>query len=321
MAACTNILVPLALTQPQRSTLEKAAEGTGTACSFVYAPKPSDDQLAAANVIIGMVPPERLPLATSLAWLQLSWAGAGPYCAPGVIPDDVVLTCASGAYGLTCSEHMLAFTFDLVRRFSEYHRNREQRVWQAAGAITSVEGSTVVVLGLGDIGGAYARKMHALGARVIGVRRAVKAVPDYAERVATIHELDEVLPEADIVAMALPGSAGTAHVLDERRLRLMKPTAYLLNVGRGNAIDPAGLKAVLADGLLAGVALDVTEPEPLPPDDELWSYDRVFITPHVSGQLFLPETLNRIVDIAANNLRAWLSGKALDHVVNRDLGY
>ena len=321
MNGTKNVLVTLPISDQHRAQLEQAAMQAGAPCMFVCEENPTDSQIAAANVIIGMVPVERLAAAASLEWLQLSWAGAGPYCADGALPDGVILTCASGAYGLTCSEHMIAFTFELVRRFPEYHRNHAEHGWQAAGTITSVEGSTVVVLGMGDIGGSYARKMHALGARVIGVARTAHETPEFAERMVTVAELDEVLPEADIVAMALPGSAGTAHIIDERRLRLMKPGAFLLNVGRGNAIDPHGLKAVLAEGLLGGVALDVTEPEPLPADDELWNYDRVFITPHVSGQLFLTKTLDRVINIAAENLQAWLSGQPLSRVVNRILGY
>ena len=319
MAEAKNILVALPLSQAQKERIEAAADAADV--RFAYAEQPSDEQLACANVIIGMVPVEKLPLAKQLEWLQLSWAGAGPYCAPGALPADVTLTCASGAYGLACSEHLLAFTFDLLRRFPEYHRNLAQHVWKTAGHITSVEGSTVVVLGMGDIGGDYARKMNALGARIVGVRRTQKPAPSYAERVVTVDELDEVLPEADIVAMALPGSDATAHIIDERRLRLMKPNAYLLNVGRGNAIEFTGLKKVLQEGLLAGVALDVTDPEPLPADDWLWSCERVFITPHVAGQLLLPETLERVVGIAADNLAAWLAGKPLAHVVDRALGY
>ena len=319
MTEAKNILVVLPLSQRQQQRLE-AAVGAAHA-RFAYVDQPSAEQLSNANIIIGMVPVSLLPQAKQLEWMQLSWAGAGPYCAPGALPEDVVLTCASGAYGLACSEHMLAFTFDLLRRFPEYHRNQARHVWKTAGHITSVEGSTVVVLGMGDIGGDYARKMNALGARVIGVRRTQKPAPDYAERVVTIDELDSVLPEADIVAMALPGSDATAHIIDERRLRLMKPAAYLLNVGRGNAIEFAGLKKVLQEGLLAGVALDVTDPEPLPAEDWLWSCERVFITPHVAGQLLLPETLERVVGIAADNLAAWFAGKPLAHVVDRALGY
>ncbi len=319
MAEAKNILVALPLSQAQKERLEAAAVGANA--RFVYAEQPNDEQLACANVIIGMVPVEKLPAAEQLEWLQLSWAGAGPYCAPDALPANVTINCASGAYGLACSEHMLAFTFDLLRRFPEYHRNLAQRVWKTAGHITSVEGSTVVVLGMGDIGGDYARKMNALGARVIGVRRTQKPAPAYAERVVTVDELEEVLPDANIGAMALPGSDATAHIIDERRLRLMKPNAYLLNVGRGNAIEFAGLKKVLQEGLLAGVALDVTDPEPLPADDWLWGCERVFITPHVAGQLLLPETLERVVGIAADNLAAWFADKPLAHVVDRALGY
>ena len=319
MANATNILVTLPLEPHHKERLNEAAGDTP--CAFVYALEPTDDQLAAAQIIVGMVPVERLAKAERLEWLQLSWAGAGPYCSAGALPQDVLLTCASGAYGLTCSEHLLAFTFDLIRRFPAYHRFQAAHRWEAAGQVSSIEGSTVVVLGLGDIGGDYARKIHALGARVIGVRRTVHGVPDYAERVVTTAQLDEVLPEADIVAMALPDTPDTAGIIDEHRLRLMKPNAYLLNVGRGNAIEPNALKAVLREGLLAGVALDVTDPEPLPDDDYLWNCERVFVTPHVAGQLFLPETLNRIVEIAASNLSAWLAGQPLQSVVDRTLRY
>ena len=103
--------------------------------------------------------------------------------------------------------------------------------------------------------------------------------------------------------------------MDERRLRLMKPYAHLINVGRGSAIDPQALKTVLAEGLLGGVAIDVTEPEPLPADDELWDIPRVLITPHIAGWFFLAETLNRIVNIAASNLHAWTHGEPLTHIV------
>ena len=319
MAEAQNILVALPLSQAQKERIEAAASAADV--RFAYAEQPSDEQLACANVIIGMVPVEKLPMAKQLEWLQLSWAGAGPYCAPGALPADVTLTCASGAYGLACSEHLLAFTFDLLRRFPEYHRNLAQHVWKTAGHITSVEGSTVVVLGMGDIGGDYARKMNALGAHIIGVRRTQKPAPSYAERVVTVDELDEVLPEADIVAMALPGSDATAHIIDERRLRLMKPNAYLLNVGRGNAIEFAGLKKVLQEGLLAGVALDVTDPEPLPADDPLWDCPGLLITPHVAGNTSLALTVERIVDMFLEDFDNYCAGRPLKHAVDRKRGY
>ena len=134
-------------------------------------------------------------------------------------------------------------------------------------------------------------------------------------------DLDMLLGRADIVAMVLPGGSATNHIMDERRLRLMKKGAYLINVGRGNAIDPAALKVVLKDGHLGGCGLDVTEPEPLPPEDELWAMDNVVITPHVAGNFFLAETFERIVRIAGENLKAWASGEELKNVVDFSTGY
>ncbi|MBO4317338.1 MAG: D-2-hydroxyacid dehydrogenase [Mailhella sp.] len=210
---------------------------------------------------------------------------------------------------------MLAQTFALIRRFGQYGRNQIRHEWKPMGAVTSVEGSVTAVLGLGDIGGDYARKVKALGAYVIGLRKNVREKLPYLDEQYTVDELDAVLPRADIVAMVLPGSAETTHIMDEKRLRKMKPGAYLLNSGRGTAVDLSALKTLLREGRIGGAALDVTEPEPLPDDDELWDLDNVIITPHVAGQLLLPETLNRIIRIASENLGHWIKGEPLRNVV------
>ena len=322
MAETKNILVNIPVEQRHIEQLEQAAAG-GTECTFVYRTpeEATDEDIAAAHVIIGAFPPARFAAAHNLEWLQLSWAGADAVCAPGVLDEKVVITNASGAYRITCAEHMIATTFDLVRKFTLYHRNQYEGVWRHEGRIWSVEGSTVVALGVGDIGGDYARKMKALGAYTIGVRRTQAEKPEWLDEQITLDELDSVLPRADIVGMSLPGGQATTGVMDERRLRMMKPESFLVNIGRGSAIDTTALKKVLAEGHLAGVALDVFDEEPLPADDELWKIDRVFITPHVAGQLYLPGTLDVIVDIAANNLAAWTHDGELDHVVHRDLGY
>ena len=273
------------------------------------------------QIILGSVEPALLPEAKSLAWLQLSWAGADSFVKPGVLREDVILTNASGAYGLTVSEHMLAVTLSLVRRLHQYARNQQAHVWADRGSVTSIEGSTVLVLGLGDIGGRYAQKMKALGAYVIGVRRTEKPKPDYLDEQYTMDRLDELLPRADIVAMVLPGGEATTHLMDETRLRLMKKTAYLINDGRGGAIDPEALKKVLAEGHLGGAALDVTEPEPLPADDPLWDNEKVIITPHISGQFHLRETFERVVRICGENLYRYARGMELAHIVDRETGY
>lgn len=276
---------------------------------------PTAAELADAAVIIGGLEPEMAKHAARAEWFQLSFAGADAFAAPGVIPKETLLTNAVGAYGLTVSEHMLAQTFALIRRFGQYVRNQVRHEWRHMGAVASVEGSVIAVLGMGDIGGSYARKVKALGAYVIGLRRSETPKPDYADEQYTIDALDDVLPRADIVAMVLPGGPETHRIMDRTRLGLMKEGAFLINAGRGSAIDPAALKEALRSGRLGGAALDVTEPEPLPPEDELWDFQNVILTPHAAGHLFLPETLNRIVRIAGDNLGRWVRGEPLRNVV------
>ncbi|MBQ8089930.1 MAG: D-2-hydroxyacid dehydrogenase [Pyramidobacter sp.] len=302
--------------------LDQLAQAAGDGCELVYKQNGlTADDVRDASAIVGNVPPALLPECKALELLQLNSAGADPYAQPGKLPEGARLTCASGAYGLTVSEHMLAMTFSLVRRFEQYARKQAARDWSACGNIISVEGATILLMGLGDIGGMYARKAHALGAHVIGLRRHLGDKPDYLDELHTMDDLDSLLPRADIVVMVLPGGKATDHLMDERRLRLMKKGALLINCGRGNAIDPAALKKVLRDGHLGGAALDVTEPEPLPADDELWNFDNVLITPHVAGWFFLAKTVDRIIDIAAQNLRAWTTGGELVREVDVKKGY
>jgi len=323
-----RILSVLPLEQRHKDYLEKQAQGGKAECVFTYRSYESvtPEDVRNADVLLGNVSPAIIRKAreegADLKWVQLNSAGADAYASADVLGADTILTCSSGAYGVSVAEHMLAMTMALIRRFGQYGRQQVNHEWKVAGSVTSIEESTVLVLGLGDIGGRYARMCHALGASVIGVRRTLHGEkPEYLAQQHTIDELDELLPRADIVAMVLPGGDTTRHILDERRMRLMKKGAYLINDGRGNAIDPAGLKAVLKDGHLGGAGLDVTEPEPLPADDELWDMDNVIITPHIAGQFLLASTFEKIVKIAGENLHAYVTGGELRHVVNRRAGY
>ena len=260
-----EILVTIPVTEEHKRYLEEQASSGEYHCSFRYlegsAVKKED--VERAHVIVGNVKAEFLPHAANLELFQLNSAGADQYTKPGILPEGAVLANAKGAYGLAVSEHMLALTFALIRRFPEYHKNQMAHCWKSAGNIISVEGSTVLVLGIGDIGGDYARKMKALGAVcVIGIRRTSKEKPDYLDEQYTMEELDSVLGRADIVAMVLPGGEATCHLMDERRLGLMKKGRLPGQRGTGETpIDPDALYRALISGQLAGCGLDVTEPE------------------------------------------------------------
>ena len=327
METC-RILSVLPLTEAHREYLTIQAQGRNVDCTFTYRSFNSVtvEDIRRADVLIGNASPVLLREAQTegahLSWVQLNSAGADAYIPAEVLPEKTLLTCSSGAYGLSVAEHMLTMTMALIRHFDAYARQQFRHAWKTGRPVTSIAESTVLVLGLGDIGGRYARMCKALGAKVIGVRRTPNAEkPDYLDVQVAIDALDDFLPQADIVAMVLPGGKATEHIMDERRLRLMKKGAYLINDGRGNAIDPDALKKVLQEGHLGGAGLDVTEPEPLPKEDELWDMDNVIITPHIAGQFLLASTFERIVKIAGENLHAYVTGGEMKHIVNRSVGY
>ncbi len=277
--------------------------------------------LDSAAAAIAFFPPAMLTRANNLEWVQLTSAGADAFTRPGVLPDSCVLTNGSGAYSLSVGEHMIAQTFALIRNLEENAADQARQVWGPLRSVISIEGSTILVLGLGDIGSSYARKMKALGAYVIGVTRHAHEKPDAADELVTINELEQVLPRADIIAMVLPGSEETKHIMNDHTFSLMKQGVYLINDGRGSSIDQEALMRALDSGRVRAAALDVMEPEPLPSDHPLWKYPNVLITPHSAGWWQLPETLNRVVRICGKNLSAFSQGKEFTNVVNRKLGY
>ena len=313
-----KILVTMRLDERQKNFLEAQAENFS--CEFFYKKREDlrEEDFFDVDWIIGAPPPELLPAAKNLEWLQIIFAGADSYLD---LPPEIILTNASGAYDTAVSEHMLAMTLMLARGFNKYARQQEKHLWRRVREIISIEGSTVLILGAGNIGTAYAQKVKALGAKVIGITRRKKIKPECFDEFYTVDELDEVIGRADIVAMILPGGEKTNHFMDAAKLSKLKRGAFLINVGRGNAIDPEALKNFLRNGHLAGVALDVTEPEPLPNDDELWDFDNVIITPHCAGGLYTPQTRNAIVKICAENLRRKISGEPLKNLVDRIAGY
>lgn len=164
-------------------------------------------------------------------------------------------------------------------------------------------------------------KFLSLPGRSFGVkRRAVSDIPIFHE-VHTSDKLDALLPAADVLIAALPQTENTISMLNGRRLRLMKRGAYLVNIGRGSAVDTNALTKALRRRELAGAALDVTYPEPLPKGHPLWTMENVVITPHISGNYDVPETLERIVEIAEENLRRFYGGRPLLNQVDRKTGY
>ena len=222
---------------------------------------------------------------------------------------------------MAISEHMLASLLMLMKKLDRYYENKQHCLWRDEGSVRSVYGSCVVILGFGDIGQEFAKRVKALGSYVIGVRRHKGTKPEFVDEVVTTEELDNLLPRADVLAMSLPNTPQTYHILNAERFAKMKKGSYLLNVGRGTSVDQDALLAALQDGTLAGAAVDVTDPEPLPTDHPLWKAENLLITPHCSGAYHLQETLERIIRISAENLEHFEKNEPLRNEVDFATGY
>lgn len=262
--------------------------------------------------------------AKSLKWYCCCWAGVDHFCDESLYQNpDCRLTNSSGAYGTTIAEHLIMVCLMLLRRQMEYTEIIRAGGWETLpGGIRSLHGARITVLGTGDIGTEFARRAKAMGAKEIrGVRRTKKAADPAFDGVYTHAELDSLLPDTDILVMALPSTADTVGILSRDRIALLPETAYVVNVGRGTAIDQSALVEALNAGKLAGAALDVFEKEPIPAGDPVWDAKNLLITPHISGQMSLGYTRDKNVALFCEDLENYAAGRPLKRYVDRKIGY
>jgi phosphoglycerate dehydrogenase-like enzyme len=272
------------------------------------------------TVIFGNPGKDFIKRCPRLKWIQLQSAGTDGYC-NGEIGPGVALTCATGGYGHGVSEHMVAATFQVIKKLHLYRDEQNRGRWQPRGQVRSILGSTVLVLGLGDIGAEYAWRMKALGAYVIGVRRTSHAKPKGVDELYLQDKLDELLPRADILALALPGVTETQGIINRARLAGMKEGAVIVNGGRGSAVDTEALCDALESGHIFAAALDVTSPEPLPEGHRMWTLEGAVITPHIAGGRNMPETGRHVMDLNLENAARFVKGERLASLVDVTTGY
>ena len=317
IAVCANFI-----TDAHRRQICGAADEAGFSVAFFETQDALAEAIADFEVVYGYIPPALLPGAKSMRWLCSASAGVDHYLDDALWPHpDCLLSNSSGAYGPTISEHIVMLSLMLLRRMPEYQSALSRREWTCYTPIRSIAGSRVVMLGTGDIGSHTARRMKALGASVTGVCRSGRSGEPAFDRVLPLDGLDGVLPGADLLILALPATAETAGVLSRERLALLPPSAYVINVGRGSAIDQEALVEALQGGRLAGAALDVMVPEPLPADHPLWDCPNTILTPHVSGNMALGLTCDLDVELFCRDLAHYANREPLERLVDRARGY
>jgi phosphoglycerate dehydrogenase-like enzyme len=258
-----------------------------------------------------------------LRWVQASMAGAGEVAKKaGLVETDIVVTTASGVYSGPLAEFVVMAMLQHAKGLERLRRDKAERAWRPAHADT-LEGKTLCIVGIGNIGRAIAGRARPFGMRILGVKRTVHdedPARNHADALYGTDRLHEALAEADYVAVTLPGTPETYHLVDEEAIRSMQKGAYFVNVGRGAAVDERGLVEALREGHLSGAALDVFEVEPLPRESPLWELDNVIISPHSTDNL--PGLTNRLqTDLFCDNLRRYLDGVPLINVLDKKLLY
>ena len=270
-----------------------------------------------------LVTPQFVESAPRLVWVQSTSAGVDRYLSnrPLMETDRIVLTNMRAVHGPAIADHAMAMLLTLTRNMRVHLRNQERGQWGSDDSDTglALRGRTMFVVGLGGIGSEIAQRAHGFGMRVIGSRRSDTPSADYIEHVGTPDELLEMLPQADVVAIAVPLTPETEGMFDERAFAAMKPGSYLINIARGAIVETDALVAALEGGRLAGACLDVTDPEPLPEGHALWGMANVVITPHAAGVAEL--TSERWWALYKENIRRFGAGEPLLNTVNKRAGY
>ncbi|HVG51683.1 MAG TPA: D-2-hydroxyacid dehydrogenase [Xanthobacteraceae bacterium] len=252
--------------------------------------------------------------AKKLKWIQILTAGYDNAKQFGV-PPGVQVTNVGDALAPAVGLHAVSLLLTMQRQVPFFLKNQEKHGWDRSAAAKAVIplGQTCAVLGFGHIGREIARLMRALGSHVVGVSRT--GAPDSgADEMQPIAKLDDVLKRSDSIMISLPLDNATHHLINARTLALCKKNAIIVNIARGGLIDQIALTEALKSGTIAGAGLDVTDPEPLPPEHPLWDAPNLYISPHFAGGAGAITT-DRISGAAADNLVRFQRGEALKNVV------
>lgn len=269
------------------------------------------------------LPADAVSAADELVWMQGGGAGVESLLTPEFVARDILLTNASGVSAPNMAEHAVAMVLAFARGIPRHVINGTRHKWRdetLGSADFEIAGQTAFVVGTGAIGSEIARRLKGLDVHVVGVRRNPDAEtsPHYESVIGT-NDLAKSLNRADHVISSLPMTSETRGMFDRELLSKFKPGSYFYNLGRGGIVEQTALIEMLESGHLAGAGLDVVDPEPLPEDHPLWDAPNILITSHQSGGS--NRTIDRLFELALDNLERYTTGRDLRNVVDQSLGY
>jgi len=285
-----------------------------------------DAEIVNAEILVAWsVRPAQIAAARKLRWIHSPAAAVHQLMFPELIASDIVLTNAREVHGPVVAEHVIALIFALAKKIPgsvELQRKHvwgQQLLWDEIPRVREVAGATMGLVGLGAIGRPLVKSAKALGMCVIAVREHPEKGSDGTDEILGPDGIDNLFRRADYVVLAAPVTDNTRALANSKRLAMMKPTACLINVGRGPLVDEAALAAALREGKIGGAALDVFPKEPLPEDSPLWDLPNLLITPHTAA--LTDKLWERHYTLFSENLRRYLSGQPLLAVVDKRKGY
>jgi phosphoglycerate dehydrogenase-like enzyme len=282
------------------------------------------DHLADAEVFIGgfSLSREMLEAAPKLRWVHFLGVGVEKFLIPELAERDIVLTNGRGITTTNLAEHAMALMLAFGRALPDLLRRQQQRLWSPESKrplLFDLNGQRLCILGYGEIGQAVARRAKAFGMEVWALRRHAERTDPNVDRMLPPGALDELLAAADHLLIATPLTPDTRKMINAEKLAKLKPTAYLYNLARGAVVDQDALIAALRNKQIAGAGLDVTDPEPLPPDSPLWDMQNVIITGHLAGNT--PNFWDPALAFIGKNLQRYRNGQDLLNPVDPRAGY
>ena len=305
----------------KRKILKEAPKGVNLV--FSTDEKEILEEVKDADAVFGLLTPRMLRAAEKLKWNQTPIAGLERYIPkiPEIIERDIVITNVAGIYNEEIATHVFALITALSRDLPTLIRRQDQAIWDNQNVrIVPLLGKTLGVIGLGGIGTEVARRGAVFGMRVIAIRaHPEKGKPSFVEKVWGPEGLDNLLRESDFVVICTPHTPQTEKMIKSRELRIMKRTAFLINIGRGAVVDLNDLTEALRKGEIAGAGLDVFEKEPLPSKHPLWKMKNVIITPHLAAKGLSSLYEKRRVNIFIENLKRFVNGDPLINVVDKKM--
>jgi len=304
---------------PYRQALERA--GLAGRVELVHVPPtetPAPELLARTEAMLAYRSgPGVLARMPALRWIQALTAGVEGWLALPDLPPRLALTCARGTHRVQMPENILGALFHLTKPYAGIALDQKDRHWRRRVSQT-LAGTTLGILGLGVIGQELARKAQALEMRVIGTRRRPAPLP-HVDHVYGPEGTDEVLAAADWVLLLLPATPETRGFMNAARLKRMKPSAYLLNFGRGELVADDDLVQAVTARTIAGAVLDVFTTEPLPAEHPFWTTEGILVLPHIGG--LHPGRDHIVAGLFVDNLERFLAGQPLRETVDRARGY